>query len=463
MCGFELNWPVSWACNVLSVYALGWRRCSQQTLVPVHLQTSVRLLLLSQAFLFSTLSLSPTVQGPTVQGPTDTRSLTTPAPGFSTPEPVPVETWEGLQPVQLNYVDVKQAKRVVPLSLSLRPTPPSYQVVCRSKIVGAFPLQGAMESSTEDNDDTLQNAFRMERRDFADLSRGFAMLSDAERRGVFSRMVGLSKKVFVGDHFEASPMSADTVMLAVNLFAIYLGTMSTESFDSMPQTEIELLPGVCLLAAFKFDEDSALPKLVKVLADDAESWKRVKKQAAKIEWKMLRQTDFRLMTPTLVTFIHLFLERTVLEGAIAQQHALAVRAKATDIAWGWARDGFGVEYFPSELAATALYCTALREYGATTAAKVAVVVECPLYCPRFLRLCLEAKLSPRGTENSTGAGVFTGTDGGSRQKENSGKQVGSIWAGESDTDDNTPLPSAEMQGRHEAFFQEGQVKLAFLK
>ena len=231
-----------------------------------------------------------------------------------------METRGGLQARQFNRVDVEQAKRALPLSLSAHPNPPRYLAACRGNLPGAMPLQGAVGSSTADIDGQLQNAFAMEERDHADLTRGFGMLSDAEQRGVFSRVVELGQEVFVGHHFDSSPVSVDTVMLAMNLFAMYLGRMDVVSFDALPREEKELLPGVCLLSAIKFDEDvrNVLPMLAKVLADGQRPWEQLKRQMASLEWKVLYQTDFRLMTPTPVAFLHLFLGRTVSQGALAQ-------------------------------------------------------------------------------------------------------------------------------------------------
>lgn len=56
----------------------------------------------------------------------------------------------------------------------------------------------------------------------------------------------------------------------MDLFVLYLGTTSAESFGVMPQEEVELLPGVWLLPAVKFEEDvhKVLSKLAKIFAHD---------------------------------------------------------------------------------------------------------------------------------------------------------------------------------------------------
>ena len=200
-----------------------------------------------------------------------------------------------------------------------------------------------------------------------------------------------------------------------------------------------------MLSAIIFVEDvrNVLPMLAKVLADGQRPWEQLKRQMASLEWRVLYQTDFRLMTPTPVAFLHLFLGRTVSQGALAQHSTPAVGAVATNITCRNVAEGLGVYFYPSELATAALHLAVLQECGANTAANVAVVTGSDLYCPRFIWLCRKTTSWAGATTSSAGAQVFT---------------VKRHLAGDSDTDGITPLPSADVQGPHGGFFQEEQVR-----
>ncbi|CAM9433350.1 unnamed protein product, partial [Ectocarpus sp. 12 AP-2014] len=152
----------------------------------------------------------------------------------------------------------------------------------------------------------------------------------------------------------------DTVALAIINLARFLASTAEEG---IADDDRDLLPLVCLLMAQKLEENGSDNILAAMLAM-RNVWEldhtATKKRVSKLETKVCASLKWALHAVTPTTFGHLFLARTLSEGALAGGHS-EVRKLTTVTSLRWVQLGYLSEFKPSELAAAAMFCAVLRE------------------------------------------------------------------------------------------------------
>lgn len=87
----------------------------------------------------------------------------------------------------------------------------------------------------------------------------------------------------------------------------------------------------------------------------------VRREVRRIEQVITSALGFRIMAPTALSFLGIYLARAQRLGHVGPSEVMEkVRSEATDMLWAVVRDASSLDYRPSDLAATALYLASLN-------------------------------------------------------------------------------------------------------
>lgn len=234
---------------------------------------------------------------------------------------------------------------------------------CHRKLPGAMPLQGAVRCSTEAIEDMLRYALAREAKDIDDVVRGF-LDSAVGKRGLFMRKIDELNDVMVAEKPVTSALTVDAVMLSFVILARFLGKI--QPGEILSYEEMELLPAVCLNAAMKIEDSTCgtvVPKLLRALHVSRRARLETKQAMSRLEMKVLSTLQYRLLSPTPITFLHHVIARAVSVGEFSEEDAVGIGKEATQTTFRLVRSGFCSVYRTSEIASVCAFIAAFSVRG----------------------------------------------------------------------------------------------------